>query len=38
LVVRLDFHCATSGATHDLDSFLKGQSGNEIKIEYQILN
>jgi hypothetical protein len=38
LVVRLDFQCATSGTTHDLDSFLKGQSGNGSKIEYQILN
>lgn len=38
LVVRLDFHCATSGTTHDFDSFLKGQSGNGIKIEYQLLN
>ena len=38
LVVRLDFQCATSGTTHDLNSFLKGQSGNGIKIEYQILN
>jgi hypothetical protein len=38
LVVRLDFQCATSGTTHDLDSFLKEQSGNGIKIECQILN
>jgi hypothetical protein len=38
LVIRLDFQCATSDTTHDLDSFLKGQSGNGIKIECQILN
>ena len=38
LVIRLDFQCATAATAHDLDSFLKEQSRNGIKIKHLILN
>ena len=38
LVIRLDFQCATSATAHDLDSFLREQSRNGIKIKHLILN